>query len=114
MAQLWEWTAISPDGSTHGYMTQEPSGCASEAGMLEFLKTNFRNLTVIALRRCGPFEPRKDPVGPVHRSAYQFGLWDAAMIECGRMKPPRKETILQRLNRERVLRLSGRKTILNH
>src|SRR4051794_19722612 len=107
MAQLWEWEAVHTDGTKHGYMTEEPSGIASESGMLAHLTKHYPNCTIFSLRRCGPFERRKDRIGPMDRHVYQCGAWDLAMQELGHMKPEPKQTLLSEFRRAQLSRVSG-------
>jgi hypothetical protein len=101
---LWEWEALWPDGRRQQFQTLGPIA-ATEAGMLEHLKKHYRNLNIIALRRCDAREA-KQSTGQVDRHAYQFGIWDEVM---GFLhgQPALRDSIRERFNKDRLLRIAG-------
>lgn len=106
MPQLWAWEAIYPDGSKGTFQTREAASIASEGEMLAHLKGAYPNVTIIGMRR---IENRQyiEPKGPVKRHAFQCGAWDAVARELGLMPEDRKQSMMERWNKERLLGIAG-------
>lgn len=109
MAQLWEWALVDAHGKEQKFQTEEAGGIASEATMLAHLKKHYPNGTITKLRRCEAFEKKGDRLGPVERHVFQSGLWDMGMRELRGLPPTARESLLDRIRRERAASLTGKR-----
>lgn len=103
--QLWEFKAQWPDGSIHVHQGEMPM-TATQAGVLEHLKSILPHMRITSLDRVDA-KDYKPPVGPIHRSNYQCGAWDAAVRELNGIPETNRKSVMDDFRKDRLLNLAG-------